>query len=563
MRIGESNIKLWSNSEKSSQTEELTKQRQSQTQDPLTDRPSIGQQQELTQTYNARFLAKKQLQSMNYSEVTSADKSQLTKISSEHSIKEIISGLINKEVSLFDTKFLLSEELGSSFTDNRTLVQQSAEQLTMAEGETDDQGANDPALMAGTMNIGFESYRLHKEQESMQVRAMGTITLEDGRSIDFAMELEMERQFELEENLAVNLTERTLKDPLVINLTGAPVELTESSFSFDIDSDGKDDEISFVRPGSGLLVLDANEDGVINNGSELFGAQTGQGFSELAQYDADGNLWIDENDEVFNKLQVWTKDADGNDSLINLKDAGVGAIYLGSTSSEFDLTDSENNLLGKVQRSGIFLKESGEVSSVQQIDLAIHNEKEPGELEQMYDNMADKFQGFNLITPELLIGQTITIDPANIIDLTTGESLSIVNLQELSLSVDLVLGSFNRQPVDSTVELDPTPKDFFTTIAGQQTSQRSSTSSSETTSLTKETSSQAAVSPSQTSHNQPPLSYSSQDALDRLGELSQRLDSYTTDHEVKLSRLNSLLDSLKENREKLAQHRSFHSSFYF
>ena len=30
---------------------------------------------------------------------------------------------------------------------------------------------------------------------------------------------------------------------------------------------------------------------------QAFGTKTGNGFSELAEYDSDGNGWIDENDE--------------------------------------------------------------------------------------------------------------------------------------------------------------------------------------------------------------------------------------------------------------------------
>lgn len=51
-----------------------------------------------------------------------------------------------------------------------------------------------------------------------------------------------------------------------------------------------------VRPGGVFLALDKNGDSVINDGKELFGAATGQGFKELAIYDSDKNYWIDEND---------------------------------------------------------------------------------------------------------------------------------------------------------------------------------------------------------------------------------------------------------------------------
>ena len=45
------------------------------------------------------------------------------------------------------------------------------------------------------------------------------------------------------------------------------------------------------------------------------GCLSGDGFQDLAGYDQDGNGWFDENDAVYDKLQVWSKDADGTDRL--------------------------------------------------------------------------------------------------------------------------------------------------------------------------------------------------------------------------------------------------------
>ena len=103
------------------------------------------------------------------------------------------------------------------------------------------------------------------------------------------------------------------KDPLVINFNGSAAQLTSTKFSFDIDTDGTTENISFAAPGSGFLALDKNHDGKINDGSELFGPASGNGFKELAAYDQDGNQWIDENDAVFSRLKVWSKDGEGKD----------------------------------------------------------------------------------------------------------------------------------------------------------------------------------------------------------------------------------------------------------
>lgn len=63
------------------------------------------------------------------------------------------------------------------------------------------------------------------------------------------------------------------------------------------------------------MALDVNYDGIINDGRELFGPRTGNGFLELAEFDIDGNNWIDENDPIFEKLRIWTLDEKGNEVI--------------------------------------------------------------------------------------------------------------------------------------------------------------------------------------------------------------------------------------------------------
>ena len=66
-------------------------------------------------------------------------------------------------------------------------------------------------------------------------------------------------------------------------------EVSDQTFYFDLDADGKEEEISVLN-GSGYLALDKNGDGTINDGSELFGTRNGDGFADLAQYDEDGKV---------------------------------------------------------------------------------------------------------------------------------------------------------------------------------------------------------------------------------------------------------------------------------
>ncbi len=215
----------------------------------------------------------------------------------------------------------------------------------------------------------FKSNKTHFEQETTVFKANGIINTEDGRQIDFSLFLAMDRQYFSEENIEINAGDAVKIDPLVINFDGFAQDLDSMKFSFDLDADGKEDEISYLNEGSAFLSYDKNSDGKINDGTELFGPQSGDGFADLSKYDEDNNNWIDENDSIFNELSLWFKNKNGDDKLINLKDAGVGAIYLSNVSTKFDLTNPDNTLNGMVNKSGLYLKENGSAGVVQQIDL--------------------------------------------------------------------------------------------------------------------------------------------------------------------------------------------------
>ena len=169
------------------------------------------------------------------------------------------------------------------------------------------------------------------------------------------------------------MTQLRLTDPLVINLDGDAADISDQTFFFDIDGDGQKDQVNRLGPGSGFLALDRNEDGVINDGTELFGTASGDGFRDLAKYDDDGDGWIDEDDAIWSKLKIWTKDADGNDVLYRLADKGVGAICLTNVGTEFTSQSSDGSAKGVVRNTGVFLYENGQAGTVQHVDLVNHS----------------------------------------------------------------------------------------------------------------------------------------------------------------------------------------------
>lgn len=218
------------------------------------------------------------------------------------------------------------------------------------------------------LNYSQETYSMEAEDTSFST--MGTVRTADGREITFNVNVGMSREFEQYYRDDLQLAAFKMCDPLVINLDTDVAELSDQTFYFDIDADGELDEISGLGSSSGYLALDKNGDGVINDGSELFGTASGNGFADLAQYDEDGNGWIDENDAIWSKLKIWTKDENGNDVLYRLADKGVGAICLQNVSTDFTLKGGEGQTKGAIRNTGIFLYENGNVGTVQHVDVA-------------------------------------------------------------------------------------------------------------------------------------------------------------------------------------------------
>ncbi len=206
-----------------------------------------------------------------------------------------------------------------------------------------------------------------QEYEYSNVDINADLTDNQGRALDINLSFTMERRYQ-QQDLSITITQGPLTDPLVINFDGANVKLSNNLIDFDLNADGDTDQIASLASNSAYIALDINHDGIINNGSELFGPTTGDGFAELLQYDDDGNGFIDAGDAIFSQLIAFRP---SDDYQQNLNALGVGAIYTGSVNSPFSLTGSDNNLLGKVRSSGFYLTENGSAGAVQQIDLVV------------------------------------------------------------------------------------------------------------------------------------------------------------------------------------------------
>ena len=216
----------------------------------------------------------------------------------------------------------------------------------------------------------YTSEFYYEENETTSFSTDGVVKTSDGREISFNVELTMSHYFTQYASETIDFGTPRLMHPLAINLDAPAADVKDQKFFFDLDADGHEEAISRLGAGSGFLALDKNGDGQINDGSELFGALSGNGFADLAKYDDDGNGWIDEADEIFEKLLIWSKDENGNDQLVGLGKAGVGAICLGAQNTQFSMNNMHNEVNAMVRQTGMFLYENGGVGTIQQLDLA-------------------------------------------------------------------------------------------------------------------------------------------------------------------------------------------------
>ena len=284
----------------------------------------------------------------------------------EAKIKDIASSKTAQSESLQEQFRKLREEFVNIlmrllFPDRKLDAKECMDNATSGEAST-------PSLPMA--HIEFENEYFYEEYESTTFAAQGIINCADGTQVNVNLNLEMTRNFQETYTEQFEYLQY-MTDPLVINYDGTIPAMSDQTIKFDIDADGEEDEIHQLESGSGFLALDINEDGIINDGSELFGTKSGDGFLDLSVYDTDKDGFIDEDDEIFDKLRIWSFDENGNPHLYSLKEKNVGAIGLMHSDTQFSLNNpTDNSTLGMIRSTGIFLAEDGHnVGTVQHLDV--------------------------------------------------------------------------------------------------------------------------------------------------------------------------------------------------
>lgn len=241
------------------------------------------------------------------------------------------------------------------------------------------------------VNTPQNPYKVDKE--NMELKAIVFQTNEEyyqKESIDFGakvifntpeksyeMKLDISFSKELYESRSTRLVigDESFADPLIINF-GENINpfdnLSSLKFAFDLNNDGKDELLPYLKKGAGYLVLDKNKDGKVDSGAELFGPKTGDGFEELRAYDDDKSGFIDERDAIFDNLKIWSINEEGKGTLVSLLDANVGAIYLGDIRSGFKYIDGIGSTIAQSKSNSFFIKEDGSgLGVVNSVDVVV------------------------------------------------------------------------------------------------------------------------------------------------------------------------------------------------
>ena len=171
--------------------------------------------------------------------------------------------------------------------------------------------------------------------------------------------------------------DETVSSPIVLDLNGNGTVDTKSlgdGAYFDHNNDGFKIKTGWVGEGDGLLVRDLDGNGIIDNGSELFGSNTylkngkkaSNGFVALAELDENKDGRIDENDTAWNSLRVWVdRNGDGvadAGELLSMKEAGVAALNTEYTNGR--TTDENGN---RHLQEGMFIRDNGTTGAMNDI----------------------------------------------------------------------------------------------------------------------------------------------------------------------------------------------------
>jgi hypothetical protein len=142
---------------------------------------------------------------------------------------------------------------------------------------------------------------------------------------------------------------------LDLDSNGIQTLSVDAGVQFDLLANGQPVQTGWVGSGDGLLVMDRNNDGNINDGSELFGSSTVlpdgskaiDGYQALAQLDTNHDGVINSSDAKFAHLGVWMDgNSDGQTGTGEVKSLAELNITQLSLNAQVTTDPNNGNLVG-------------------------------------------------------------------------------------------------------------------------------------------------------------------------------------------------------------------------
>ncbi len=139
--------------------------------------------------------------------------------------------------------------------------------------------------------------------------------------------------------------------PLAIDLNGDGIKTLglDKGVEFDLLNTGSKVGVGWISAKDGLLAVDGNGNGKIDNGNELFGGGVGDGFAKLDSFDTNRDGIVDAKDQNFGSLKIWQ---DGNSNGVTDKGELQALSVFGIKSlnvaheKKFEM-DKNDNILGE------------------------------------------------------------------------------------------------------------------------------------------------------------------------------------------------------------------------
>ncbi|SEA83619.1 Protein of unknown function [Desulfuromusa kysingii] len=229
-----------------------------------------------------------------------------------------------------DTIHMVGEQLGNSITIGGELSQAVIDAIKVLM-------TNFGRLLPSTLEFLVDQHGIGTMVDSL-ARLLGGYPAADGLSDPTNPDASSDNKNDL--------SSEDFSSPLVLDLNNndrTSTLLMMADTYFDLDGDGFAERTGWIEAEDGLLVLDKNQNGNVDNGNELFGNysqnQDGHlaenGFAALTDYDINNDGIINADDDVFESLQVWADaNSDGisqDGELHSLSDLHIESINLNAT----------------------------------------------------------------------------------------------------------------------------------------------------------------------------------------------------------------------------------------